>query len=403
MASLSTEVWKEARARNDFAAFRPSLETMVGFARRTAEFLGHREHIYDALLDLYEPDMRTAEVDAVFARLREVTVPYARAIVASGRPMDDSVLHQEFPEDEQAAFGLAVAQAFGFDLTRGRLDTSAHPFASGFNTGDVRITTRYKRHDLGEAIFGIFHEAGHAMYDQGVTADLNRTPLARAASLGLTESQSRMWENVVGRSRSFWTQYLPALAQRFPRQLRGVGVETFYRAVNRVQPSLIRTSADEVTYNLHIMLRFDLEKALLEGTLNVADLPAAWNAGMEQYLGVTPPTDADGVMQDIHWSGGSLGYFPTYALGNVLSVQLYDAACRAHPGIPEEIGRGQFATLLGWLRTHVYRHGRKFLPGEILRRATGEGLTPEPYLRYLQDKFGEIYGIAASAAPVPIP
>jgi len=397
-ASLSTEVWKEARKRNDFAAYRPSLEKMVDFARRTAEYLGYREHAYDALLDLYEPDMTAREVDVVFARLREVTVPFVQAIATRGRPVDDAVLHQDFPEDAQAAFGLAVAQAFGYDLSRGRLDVSAHPFASGFGTGDVRITTRYTRGNLTEAVFGIFHEAGHAMYEQGVAPELDRTLLARGASYALHESQSRMWENVVGRSRPFWEHYLPALRAHFPEQLAGVGVDTFYRAVNKVLPSLIRTSADEVTYNLHIMLRFDLEKALLEGTVRPAELPEAWNAKMEEYLGVRPPTDADGVLQDIHWSGGALGYFPTYTLGNVISVQLYEAATAAHPAIPEEIGRGEFSTLLGWLRQHVHRHGRKFLPREILQRATGQALTPEPYLGYLQRKFGEIYGLSGTGA-----
>jgi carboxypeptidase Taq len=395
-ASLSTEVWKQARQQNDFPAFQPSLQKMVDFARRTADYLGYTEHIYDALLDLYEPDMKTREVDAVFARLREVTVPFVRAIVARSGEVDDAILYQEYPEDRQEAFGLAVAQAFGYDLSRGRLDVSAHPFASSFNTGDVRITARYKRRDLGEAVFGIFHEAGHAIYEQGVAPELNRTPLGHGASLGLHESQSRMWENIVGRSRPFWEHALPLLRQHFPDQLRGVDPDAFYRAVNRVEPSLIRTSADEVTYNLHVMLRFDLEKAMLEGRVTAAGLSAAWNAKMEEYLGVTPPTDADGVMQDIHWSGGSLGYFPTYVLGNVISVQLFEAARATHPSIDAEIGRGRFTTLLGWLRQHVHRHGRKFLPREILQRATGSPLTAEPYLRYLQRKFGEIYGITTA-------
>ncbi len=397
-ASLSTQIWREARKRNDFAAFRPALQKMVDFARRTADYLGYREHIYDALLDLYEPDMKASEVDAVFARLREATVPFVQAIAARGQVIDNTFLYQDYPEEQQKAFGLAVAQAFGYDLRRGRLDVSPHPFASGFNTGDVRITTRYKRRDLTEAPFGIFHEAGHALYEQGVAPELDRTPLARGASLGLHESQSRMWENIVGRSRSFWQHYLPLLQQHFPDQLRGVDVETFYRAVNRVEPSLIRTAADEVTYNLHIMLRFDLEKALLEGRLSVAELPEAWNAKMHEYLGVTPPDDADGVMQDTHWSGGALGYFPTYTLGNILSVQLFEAARNAHPGINDEIGRGQFATLLGWLRQHLHRHGRKFLPREILLRSTGSALTVEPYLRYLHTKFGEIYGVRTAGA-----
>jgi carboxypeptidase Taq len=370
---------------------------MVDYARRTADYLGFQEHPYDALLDLYEPEMTAREVEALFTRLREVTVPLVRAIAARG-PVVEDVLRGDFPEDEQRAFGLMVAEAFGYDLRRGRLDTSAHPFASAFNVNDVRITTRYQRGFLPSAIFAIFHETGHALYEQGVDPALDRTPLARGASLGLHESQSRMWENLVGRSRPFWRHYYPLLQQRFPRPLGRVDVETFYRAVNLVRPSLIRVEADEVTYNLHIMLRFELEQALLEGALPVADLPEAWRGKMQAYLGVSPPTDADGVLQDIHWSQGSIGYFPTYTLGNVIAVQLYEAARRDHPAIPEEVGRGQFATLLGWMRRHVHRHGRKFLPREILQRATGSALTVEPYLAYLQRKFGEIYGLTTGAA-----
>ncbi|HEU5300503.1 MAG TPA: carboxypeptidase M32 [bacterium] len=396
-SSLAIQVWREARRRSDFPAFRPSLEKMVDYARRAADYLGFTEHPYDALLDLYEPDMKAREVDAIFARLREVTVPFVRAI-ASRPAVDDAFLHADYPEEGQRAFGLMVAEAFGYDLQRGRLDISAHPFASGFNVNDVRITTRYQRRYLPSAVFGIFHEAGHAMYEQGVAPSLDRTPLARGASLGLHESQSRMWENLVGRSRPFWQHYFPALQRQFPGQLRGVEVETFYRAVNRVHPSLIRVEADEVTYNLHIMLRFELEKALLEGALRVDALPGAWKERMEAYLGQTPPSDADGVMQDIHWSQGSLGYFPTYSLGNIISVQLYEAAQRAHPNLEADIGQGRFGTLLGWMREHVHRHGRKFLPREILRRATGSELTVEPYLRYLDRKFGEIYGVSAGTA-----
>lgn len=392
-ASISTQVWRSARQANDFPAFRASLEKMVDFARRTADYLGYAEHPYDALLDLFEPDMKAREVDAFFAGVRRVTVPFVRAIVARGPVVDAGVLRREYPEDGQRAFALPVAQAFGYDLSRGRLDVSAHPFASGFTVDDVRITTRYDRRYLPTALFSILHEAGHAMYEQGVAPALNRTPLARGASLGLHESQSRMWENLVGRSRPFWEHYYPILQAQFPEQLREVDVEMFYRAVNVVQPSLIRTEADEVTYNLHVMLRFELEKALLERTLPVADLPEAWKGKMEEYLGLTPPSDADGVMQDIHWSQGSLGYFPTYSLGNIISVQLFEAAQRAHPNLTDEFRRGQFSSLLGWLREHVHRHGRKFLPREILRRATGSELTVGPYLRYLQSKFGEIYGV----------
>lgn len=393
-ASLGIQVWRNARRRNDFPAFRPALEQMVEFARRTADYLGYIEHPYDALLDQFEPAMTAKEVDALFARLREVTRPLVRAIVARGDVVDAAFLSAEYDEVQQRAFGLQVAEAFGYDLRRGRLDESPHPFASGFTVNDVRITTRYQRRYLPSAIFAIFHEAGHAMYEQGVSPSLERTPLARGASLGLHESQSRMWENLVGRSRPFWQHFFPKLRQQFPEQLRAVDAEAFYRAVNRARPTLIRVEADEVTYNLHIMLRYELEKSLLEGALRVKDLPEAWNVKMKEYLGITPPTDADGVLQDIHWSGGSIGYFPTYTLGNIISVQLFEAARRAHPGLTEEIARGQFSTLLGWLRQNLHRHGRKFLPREILKRATGSDLTPGPYLRYLQDKFGEIYGIS---------
>ncbi|MBI4278116.1 MAG: carboxypeptidase M32, partial [Armatimonadetes bacterium] len=271
---------------------------------------------------------------------------------------------------------------------------SAHPFSSGFGRGDVRITTRYNLRYLPSAIFGIFHEAGHAIYDQGVSPSLERTPIGNGASLGFHESQSRLWENLVSRSRPFWRHYFPRLQRVFPEALGGVDAESFHRAVNRVQPSLIRVEADEVTYNLHIILRFELERQVLEGALAAEDLPQAWNAKMNEYLGMVPPTDADGVMQDIHWSSGSIGYFPTYTLGNVISVQLFEAARQAHPGLLDAIGRGEFGALLGWLREQVHRHGRKLFPRDLLRRATGADLTPEPYIGYLWEKYGEIYGVA---------
>jgi len=392
-SSLSVEVWRKARPANDFAMFRPPLEQMVDFARRTADYLGYTDHPYDALLDQYEPQMTSREVIDLFRRLREGTVPLVRAIAERGPVVDASFLSREYDEAKQEAFGVAVVRAYGYDFSRGRLDRAPHPFATGFSRDDVRITTRYDRRYLPAAIFAIFHESGHAMYAQGVSPSLERTALAGGAGLGVHESQSRMWENLVGRSRPFWRFYFPKLREVFPEQLAGVDAEMFYKAVNRVEPSLIRVEADEVTYNLHIILRFELERALLEGALRVADLPEAWNAKMQEYLGVTPPNDADGVMQDIHWSSGSIGYFPTYTLGNVMAAQLFAAARAAHPALPEEIGRGEFGTLLAWLREHVHRHGRKFFPQEVLERATGARLTPEPYLHYLREKFGEIYGV----------
>lgn len=396
-ASRSTQVWREGRLRNDFPAFRPALEQMVEYARRTADYLGYAEHPYDALLDEYEPEMRSREVEALFRRLRDGAIPLVRAIAERRSAVDASVLQQEFAEEPLRKFALTIIQAFGYDTTRGRLDTSAHPFSTGFNRDDVRITTRYPRRAL-SAIFGTFHESGHAMYSQGTAPSLERTPLADGASHGIHESQSRLWENLVGRSRPFWQYAFPALRQLFPGPLGATDAEAFYRAVNRVQPSLIRVEADEVTYNLHIILRFELERSLVAGEIRAPDLPEIWNAKMSEYLGTIPRTDADGVMQDIHWGSGLIGYFPSYTIGNVASVQLFEAARRTHPDLGDQIRRGEFAPLLGWLREHVHAHGRKLLPRDLLRRATGSGLTPDPYLRYLGEKFGEIYGIPIPAA-----
>jgi len=393
--SESTEVWRNARPANDFPAFRPHLARMVEFARRAADYLGYTQHPYDALLDEYEPETTTRDVAALFDRLREVTVPLVRAIVARGEVADARFLDREYAEEPVRGFALSLIRAFGFDTARGRLDTSAHPFSTGFGRGDVRITTRYPRRSLG-ALFGAFHEAGHAMYTQGSAPSLERTPLDAGASYGIHESQSRLWENLVGRSRPFWQYAFPGLRQVFPAHLGSVDADTFYRAVNRVRPSLIRVEADEVTYNLHIILRFELEQALVAGDVDVKDLPDAWNATMAEFLGVTPPNDADGVMQDIHWSAGLIGYFPSYTIGNVASVQLFEAARRARPQLVEDIRGGRFSALLGWLREHVHAHGRKFLPRDLLLRATGGPLTPEPYLRYLREKFGEIYGLGGA-------
>ncbi len=397
-SSLSAQVWRKARRENDFPAFRPALEQMVDFARRTADYLGYDKHPYDALLDLYEPEMTSREIDKLFARLREVTVPLVRAIVQRGQVVQARFLEEEYEEELQRQFGLTMAEAFGYDTTRGRLDRSAHPFSTGFHRDDVRITIRYSRRFLPTAIFSIFHESGHAMYSQGIAPALSRTSLSGGASTGVHESQSRMWENLVGRSRPFWQYAFPKLQHTFPTQLKSVDVETFYRAVNQVHPSLIRADADEVTYNLHIMLRFELEKALVKRELTVKDLPEAWTAKMQDYLGLTPPTDADGVMQDTHWADGSIGNFPSYTLGNIISVQLFEAARGAHPDLPEQFRHGQFGNLLGWLRENVHRHGRKFFPKDILKQATGSELTPEPYLRYLHEKFREIYGLAPARA-----
>jgi len=389
---LSNEVWRHARGVNDFAAFLPHLEKMVDYARRQADFYGYEAHPYDALLDDYEPELTRDEVRRVFDVLRAEQVPLVKALASRPQPRTD-FLHRECPEEQQGEFGLRVVADYGYDLGRGRLDVAPHPFATSFGRDDVRITTRYDRRFPQQAIFGIFHEAGHALYEQNISPSLARTPLSDGASMVFHESQSRLWENIVGRSRALWEHYFPLFQQLLPDAFADVTAEEFYRAINRVEPSLIRVEADEATYNLHIMLRFDLETALVAGELAAADLPETWRAGMQEYFGIVPPDDRDGVMQDTHWSSGSFGYFPTYALGNVMSAQIYDTAVEAHPEIPEQIGQGQFDLLRGWLVEHLYQHGRKFLPRELALRVTGRPLDARPYVAYLKGKFGELYGV----------
>jgi carboxypeptidase Taq len=393
--AISNQVWEEARRKSDFAMFQPHLVQQYDFAKRQAEYLGYDEHPYDALLDQYEPGMKTAQVRAVFAELKAGTVPLLKAIVNSGVEVDDRVIHQPFDEAKQEQFGVEVTRAFGYDWQRGRQDRTVHPFCINFGRDDVRITTRFYPDYLGAALFGTMHEAGHAMYEQGVDPELSRTLLSRGASLGVHESQSRMWENLVGRSRPFWRANFGRLQELFPEQLSKVELEHFYRAINKVQPSLIRVEADELTYNLHIMLRFELETAVLEGSVQPSDLAEEWHSRMEAMLGVTPPNDAQGVLQDTHWSGGLIGYFPTYTLGNVLSVQLWERALADHPSIPDEIERNQYGALLGWMRDNVHRYGRKYEPNELIQRATGGPLDVKPYMNYLRTKFGEIYGVSA--------
>jgi carboxypeptidase Taq len=393
VTALAQEEWAKARAANDFPAFAPWLEKIIDLTRRTAEALGYEERLYDALLDQYEPGMTAAQIDAIFGGLKQETVPLARAIFERVDAVDASVLTRDYDEEKQRRFAEKVLADCGFDFQGGRQDRSVHPFCTHFSRSDVRITTRYDRNFLSMALFGSLHEMGHGLYEQGVGESLEGSILASGASLGLHESQSRLWENLVGRSRPFWQRYYPDLQAVFPVALGDVSAEAFYRAMNRVAPTLIRVEADEVTYNLHIILRYELENALLEGRLSVADAPEAWNAKMEELLGIRPSTNAEGILQDVHWSIGIMGYFPTYSLGNILSVQLWEKALADVPSIPEDVARGEFRPLLAWLRENVHQHGRKYLPGELIRRVTGSPLTAEPYVRYLRTKFGEIYGV----------
>ncbi len=390
VTTLAHSAWEQAREKSDFAIFKPHLERVVALRREYSAFFAPYEHIYDPQLDDFEPGLKTRQVQAVFDILRPAQVELVQQI--AGRPqVDDAFLRQHFPPEKQQEFGRQVITRFGYDWQRGRLDTSAHPFTTSFGLGDVRITTRFDPGYLPQALLGMFHECGHALYDQGYNPALRRTPLGGGASMAFHESQSRLWENLVGLSRPFWAHFLPRLQEIFPSQLAGVSLEAFYRGINRVEPSLIRVEADEATYNLHIMLRLELEIALIEGSLQVADLPEAWNSRMQAFLGLVPPDDARGVLQDIHWSGGSMGYFPTYALGNLVSAQLWECIHKDLPALEEDIRHGEFAGLLDWLRRNVHRHGAKFEPQDLLRRVSGSGIDPQPYLRYLQGKFGEIY------------
>ncbi len=394
ITAMAHQDWEQARAEADFSRFQPHLEEILDLRRAYAEFFAPYDHVYDPLIDDFEPGMKTAEVVAVFDALRPRQVELVRAIIEEGKPVDDSILRQPFDEQKQWDFGVEVIKAFGYDFERGRQDKSVHPFTTGFGTGDVRITTRFSPDFLSTALFGSMHEAGHALYEQGVDPRYERTPLGEGASLAVHESQSRMWENLVGRGKPFWRAFLPRLKAFFPSQLGDVDLETFYAAINKVERSFIRVDADEATYNLHIMLRFELEIAMMEGSLEAKDLPDAWNQKFEAYLGLTPPDDAKGVLQDVHWSGGMIGYFPTYALGNLIAAQLWERICADIPDLDAKIEASDFHDLLGWLREHVHRFGAKFEPLELLERTVGKGLEAEPYLRYLEQKFRPIYGLS---------
>jgi carboxypeptidase Taq len=384
--SAAQHVWADARARSDFARFQPHLETVIDLKRRYVEFFPPADHPYDVMLDDYEPGMNTADVRRLFDALRPRQVAIIKRVGSRPAP-PDGFMKATYSEGDLWSFAVDVITAFGFDWQRGRQDKSVHPFATGIGAGDVRITTRWVEGQPLSLLFGTMHEAGHAMYEQGISAAHHRTLLEGGASLGVHESQSRLWENLVGRSRSFWDHFFPQLQTRVPSQLSGVTAEQFYRTINRVQPSFIRVEADEATYNLHIMLRVELELALIEGSLAVSDLPEAWNARMQEYLGLTPPDAAKGVLQDIHWAAGLFGYFATYTLGNVIAAQLWERFGAVHPQRDADIGRGDFSALLSWLKTELHRHGRKFEPKELVERITGSSVSPEPYLRYLEQKY----------------
>ena len=387
------DVWTRARPANDFKMIEPYLEKTLDLSRRYAEFFGPSAHIADPLIDMADEGMTAASVRSLFSELRGQLVPLVQAITA--QPVaDDACLRQHFPEAAQWTFGEDIIKVIGYDFNRGRQDKTHHPFMTKFSTGDVRITTRFREDDLSDGLFSTIHETGHALYEQGINPAYEGLPLNGGASAGVHESQSRLWENLVGRSRGFWNWAYPRLQAQFPEQLSDVKADAFYRAINKVQRSLIRVDSDEVTYNLHVMIRFDLELALLEGSLAVKDLPEAWHERYRADLGVTAPDDRDGVLQDVHWYGGIVGgAFQGYTLGNILSAQIYDRAVHAVPSIPAAIERGQFDPLHTWLKTNLYDVGRKYPVPALIERVTGQPLTIEPYMRYLRTKYGELYDL----------
>jgi carboxypeptidase Taq len=389
--ALAEPAWRRSRADADFGSLVGHLREILDLQREAAEHLGYADHPYDALLDRYEPGATKARLESMFGDLKAGTARMVRAVAAAGEDRA-APIRAAFDEARQEDFGKRIASAFGYDWGRGRQDRAPHPFCINFGgPGDVRITTRFDPYRLSPALFATLHESGHALYEQGVDPAYTRTPLAGGVSLGIHESQSRLWENLVGRSRPFWSHFYPRLQDAFPEVLGDTTAEDFYRAINAASPSEIRVEADELTYNLHVVLRFELEVALVEGSLAVADLPAAWNEKTEEHLGITPKDDARGVLQDDHWAIGYFGYFPTYTLGNVLSVQLFEAALKAHPEIPSEMERGEFGTLLAWLRENIHRHGKKHEPDTLIEHATGRPPETGPYLRYLGEKFGGLY------------
>jgi carboxypeptidase Taq len=392
VTSRAFEAWVEARGKSDFSIFQPHLEKVIELVHKYISFFPPADHPYDTLLDDYEPGMKTADVKVIFDGLRPKQVELIRAIT-SRKQVKADFLQKKYNEKKLIDFGVDVITKFGYDWSRGRQDKAPHPFETTFSVNDVRITTRYEDDNPIATLFSTMHEAGHAMYEQGSNPDYERTPLSGGTSLAVHESQSRMWENLVGRSLPFWEHFYPALKRTFPKQLEGVSVRSFYKAINKVEPSLIRVNADEATYNLHVMLRLELEIAMVEGKLAIKDLPEIWNTKMQEYIGVMPPDDAKGVLQDIHWSGGAIGYFSTYALGNLISAQLWEKINKDIRDLDDQIRKGDFSQLLDWLRKNIHQHGQKYEPQTLVEKITGSKITYEPYIRYLTKKYGEIYGL----------
>ncbi len=392
--STGQEAWVAARQSSDFGAFVPHLEHNLELAREYVACFDHFDCAYDALLDDYEPDMRAADVERLFGELRAALVPLIATLRGHAERVDDAILHDPFPIERQRRLAREVIGLMGYGEDGWRLDDAVHPFAAGIGAGDVRITTRWDETYFASSLFGAMHECGHGLYEAGVDDRLRRSPLGHGRSLGLHESQSRLWENMIGRGRPFAAVLASRIAALHPSSPAGRDPEALFRAVNRVQPSLIRVEADEATYGLHIVLRFELEQELIEGRLAVADLPSAWNERMAAYLGIEVPDDAHGVLQDVHWAAGLIGYFPTYALGNLIAGQLWAQVHADLPDLDARTGAGDLVPLREWLREHVHRHGSKFSTAELLERTVGGPIAVGPFVAYLRAKLGTVYDVA---------
>lgn len=393
VTTIAHGVWAEARQKSDFSLFLPYLEKIIKLKREQAEAVGYEKDPYDALLDDFEPGATIEKVARVFADFRQELVELVKAIADSGKRPDASILVRDFPVDRQERFGKEVARAIGYDFEKGRLDITVHPFCTGIGPGDVRITTRYNPKHFGQAFFGILHEAGHGIYEQGLDPGRYGTPGGDSVSLGIHESQSRMWENLVGRSRSFWKHFFPKAQTIYPEALGDIKFEDFYFAINEVVPSFIRVEADEVTYNLHILVRFEIEQAFFSGDLLPKDVPSAWNEKFKSYFGLLPPDDAKGCLQDVHWSMGYIGYFPTYSLGNLYSTQFFNQAKKELGNLDEQFARGEFTNLKEWLKGKIHRQGQRYRAEKLVEVVTGKPLSHRHLMDYLKTKYGQLYGI----------
>ncbi len=392
--TLAKQAWAKAREQDDFGAFEPLLTKVVTLKRRVVDLIGYETDPYDALMDEFEPGAKAAEVEAVFKDLVAATVRLLDRIRDAPHRPDPGILRGHFPRDKQETLSRKMAECIGFDSNRGRADVTVHPFCTTIGgSDDVRITTRYDEGFLSPALFGTMHEVGHALYEQGLDAAHRFTPMGEATSLGIHESQSRLWENLVGRSLPFWECHYETLQGFFPEELGDVTLEAFHGALNAVTPSLIRVEADEVTYNLHIVLRFEIERALIDGSLAASDIPRVWNEKFTECFSITPPTDREGCLQDIHWSIGALGYFPTYALGNLYAAQFFEQARRDVPDLDAKIRANDHAPLLAWLRKHIHCHGRRFRASDLVQRVTGKPLSIEPYMSHVEGRCADVYGI----------